>query len=273
VSVVKCESQDKQFNKVTTLKALEQTDSFLVGTNTGLIQLYKMDHTAYREGKNLGVSQLRTFRKANSEIKKIESMSNDMSEAIFVYVTSMGEIVVEDIRSRSPAIQFSVGKERGLVTSMIQRSNSLSTCISTMNGYCVVYDLRCNLISNVFQLLSPEDQPLPIFSMANFKRVTALEGVEPVDMIGLGFQSNNNEVGFWNFNDLNENINPCLYLVCSDKKDIIIQNPRLKSLYKIEQVPDTISLPLVQEFLEHTRGPLLVRFRGEPPTTRPDRVP
>jgi hypothetical protein len=56
-----------------------------------------------------------------------------------------------------------------------------------MNGYCMVYDLRCNLISNVFQLLGPDDHPLPIFSMANFKRETFLEGVDPTELVAIGF--------------------------------------------------------------------------------------
>lgn len=105
-----------------------------------------------------------------------------------------------------------------------------------MNGYCLVYDLRCNLISNVFQLLSPDDYPLPIYTMANFKRASILDGVDQTDLVAIGFQSNYNEVGFWNLNDLNENLNPCIFLNCSDKRDIIIQNPRLKSFYKNEQV-------------------------------------
>lgn len=59
-------------------------------------------------------------------------------------------------------------------------------------------------------------------TMTNMKRVAVLEGVEATDLIALGFQSNYNEVGFWNYNDLNENINPTLYLACSDKKDVMI---------------------------------------------------
>lgn len=107
--------------------------------------MYKLD------GQNRAVSQLRTFRKANSEIKKIESLSSDLNELTFVYVTSMGDIVVEDIRSKNPAIKFQVGKERGLVSSMIVKpGNSPSTVISTLNGYSLVYELRSNLISNVF---------------------------------------------------------------------------------------------------------------------------
>ena len=98
-----------------------------------------------------------------------------------------------------------------------------------------MYDLRCNLISNVFQLLNADDQPLPIFSMANFNRINTLEGVEATELTAIGFQSNNNEVGFWNLNDLNEFVNPSIYLTCTDKKNVIIQNPKLRNLYKSEQ--------------------------------------
>lgn len=93
-----------------------------------------------------------------------------------------------------------------------------------------MYDMRCNLISNVFQLLSADDHPLPILSMQNLKKTSNLDGVEHSDLLAIGFQSNNNEVGFWNLNDLNENVNPSIYLMCSDKRDVIIQNPRLKNL-------------------------------------------
>jgi hypothetical protein len=40
-----------------------------------------------------------------------------------VYVTSFGDIVVEDTRSPKGGNHFSIGKERGLVTSMIKRGS------------------------------------------------------------------------------------------------------------------------------------------------------
>lgn len=58
--------------------------------------------------------------------------------------------------------------------------------------------------------------------MANFNRVNTFEGVEATELTAIGFQSNNNEVGFWNLSDLNEYVNPSMYLVCTDKKNVII---------------------------------------------------
>ena len=225
INVVK--SEEKLTHKVLAVRPIEFTDSFLVGTNTGFVELYKVDARS-----NASISQQGRFNRApNGEVRHIETIS----ESVFVYVTSSGHIVVEDIRSQRSPANFSVGKERGLVSSMVQRNSTQSTCISTLNGYCLVYDIRCNLISNVFQLMSPDDDPLPILTMANMKRISNLDGVEPTDLLALGFQSNHNEVGFWNLNDLNENVNPAIYLACSDKKEVIIQNPRLKNLYKNEQ--------------------------------------
>lgn len=44
VSIVKCvEGAEKINHKVVALKSLEFSDSFLVGTNTGFIELYKID--------------------------------------------------------------------------------------------------------------------------------------------------------------------------------------------------------------------------------------
>jgi hypothetical protein len=112
-AMVKCvKNEDKLSHKVLTIKPIEQTDSFLVGTNTGFVELYKMDHGA--------VQQSGCFNRAPSgEVRKIESLRNELNEAVFVYVTSSGHIVVEDIRSPKNASHFSVGKERGLVSTMV----------------------------------------------------------------------------------------------------------------------------------------------------------
>lgn len=66
------------FNKVTALKAIEGTDGFVVGTNTGFVALYKEKH------------QTGTFKKAESEVVKIESLKSEFSDQVFVYITNSG---------------------------------------------------------------------------------------------------------------------------------------------------------------------------------------
>lgn len=57
VTTVKCGGDaEKQNHKVLALKSLEFSDSFLVGTNTGLIELHKLDHLNAKKGLNAGVS-------------------------------------------------------------------------------------------------------------------------------------------------------------------------------------------------------------------------
>lgn len=85
------------FDKVTALKSIEGSDNFVVGTNNGYVSLYKGD------------SQASTFKKADSEIIKIESLRNELSDSVLVYVTNTGNLSVEDTRCRN-AMKFQVGK-------------------------------------------------------------------------------------------------------------------------------------------------------------------
>ncbi|CAD8127528.1 unnamed protein product [Paramecium sonneborni] len=216
VAQIKISKGDVQ-SRVSALCALEGTDSFLVGTNTGSVSLYKNDcHTS-------------TFLKGDSEIRKIVDQENT-----FMYVTEKGTLKIEDIRSRNGQ-SFNIGRQRGLVSSMVHDNNT--TLIGTINGYLILYDIRSTMIVNLFQLLNHDDQALPIFSLAFMNRVSQFEGMsnDSQKLVGIGYQSNNNEVGFWDLNKQNEDLNPALFLYCSDKKHPIIETPRLQSVLKSEQ--------------------------------------
>lgn len=113
------------------------------------------------------------------EIRCLESFRNE-NDKCFLYATSKGEIGVRDIRSKSIALCNNIGKERGLISSMVLApgfsTNSQSTAvISTLNGYCLMYDLRCNLLSHNYLLLNTEEQALPIVSMSNFYRYANID--------------------------------------------------------------------------------------------------
>ena len=58
VCCIKCvASEEKLTHKVLTVKPIEFTDSFLVGTNTGFVELYKVDHGTSRPSMSTGVAQ------------------------------------------------------------------------------------------------------------------------------------------------------------------------------------------------------------------------
>ena len=86
-------------------------------------------------------------------MKAIQTLNNEHNDKCFIYVTLKGEIGVKDIRSKMPAITYNIGKERGLISSMILSKFSGGTesaVISTLNGYCLIYDIRSNVLSNIF---------------------------------------------------------------------------------------------------------------------------
>jgi phosphoinositide-3-kinase regulatory subunit 4 len=70
-----------------------------------------------------------------------------------MYVTEKGTLTIEDPRSRS-ALRFNIGRQRGLVSSMVQMPNQYTTLIGTINGYLILYDIRSTLIVNLFQLIN-----------------------------------------------------------------------------------------------------------------------
>jgi hypothetical protein len=65
--------------------------------------------------------------------------------------------------------------------------------IGTINGYLLTYDIRCNLLSSVYQLMS-DNQSLPILSMYN----VPMDSNETEQLISICYPSKNYE--FCNFN-------------------------------------------------------------------------
>lgn len=90
----------------------------------------------------------------DGEVKSIQTLNNEFNDKCFIYATLKGEVGVKDIRSKTPAITYNIGKERGLISSMIlSKFNNQpveSAVISTLNGYCLIYDIRSNVLSNIF---------------------------------------------------------------------------------------------------------------------------
>ncbi|CAD8193085.1 unnamed protein product [Paramecium octaurelia] len=239
-------------SRISALCALEGTDSFVVGTNTGSVSLYTNDrHTS-------------TFLKGDSEIRKIVDQENT-----FMYVTEKGTLKIEDIRSRNGQ-SFNIGRQRGLVSSMVH--DNYTTLIGTINGYLILYDIRSTMIVNLFQLLNHDDQALPIFSLAYMNRVSQFEGMnsDSSKLVGIGYQSNNNEVGFWDLNKQNEDLNPALFLYCSDKKHPIIETPRLQSVLKSEQFinhNNNLSTQCHYDFLNKSYQVDLISYLKDPLTS------
>ena len=56
------------------------------------------------------------------EVRKIENLRMD-DERCFIYVTSKGEIGVQDFRSKDATLRFNCGRERGTISTMLVANN------------------------------------------------------------------------------------------------------------------------------------------------------
>lgn len=56
------------------------------------------------------------------EVKKIENLRLD-DERCFIYVTSKGEIGVQDFRNKESTLRFNCGMERGAISTMLVANN------------------------------------------------------------------------------------------------------------------------------------------------------
>jgi len=99
--------------------------------------------------------------------------------------------------------------------------------VATLNGYLMLYDIRCNLIYNVFQLSDHDSKPLPIISLAHLPR--SQNHLNPdIELINIGFGSNNHELGFWNvINASQDYLNPMVYFVSTYEENPIFKIPFL----------------------------------------------
>ncbi|CAK94332.1 unnamed protein product (macronuclear) [Paramecium tetraurelia] len=216
-------NEQRQIEKVTALRFLEGTESFIVGTNSGQVSQYRAD------------LRVTTFPQADSGIRRIVDYDN-----AFCYVTEKGSLVLEDIRSRSSQY-LGVNKKCGLATSLIH--DNYKTLLSTLNGYLILYDNRCMMLMNIYQLVSKNDQPLPIFNMCEMNRNSLLEGINSNSdkLVGIGYQSLHNEVAFFDIKMNRNSINPSLFLHCSQNKNVQMEMPKLKSVLNVEQIVNEVN--------------------------------
>lgn len=59
----------------------------------------------------------------NGEVKKIENFKQE-NEKCFIYITHKGELGIEDLRSKNPALKLNCGMERGSISSMKISNNA-----------------------------------------------------------------------------------------------------------------------------------------------------
>ena len=129
------------------------------GTSKGQIRIFQIERMRGKGGFELN----RSSRAENStellkysvggEISKLITFKNQNSNECFCFVTAEGVLGIQDIRSRAKTMTYNIGKERGIPRCLAFSPMGPSLLIGTLDGYVLTYDIRCNLISNIRQLL------------------------------------------------------------------------------------------------------------------------
>ncbi|KRX03780.1 WD40-repeat-containing domain [Pseudocohnilembus persalinus] len=261
--------------KIKTVKTIEDSTSILYGTDKGIMDLIRVDYMEdymSQKAQNKSSMQTKVQRyRVDGEIKAIETFKNDLQDKCFMYCTSKGEIGIKDIRQKSNAATYSIGPERGLISSLLLRPYSgtgMSAIIGTLNGYCLTYDIRCNMVSTFSQLVDSNDQPLPIMSMSNFYKYVNVDTMESFnDLVAISYASNNNEVAFFNL-DTTQTQQASIYMLSTNDQNEIYKSPQLKVLNEKEgsySLKDMFNYNFIPNFtnqvdvLQYLKDPLVIK--------------
>jgi len=238
VITVKNEKLQEEFgsrSKIKTLKFLDE-ESLIAGTDTGILELHQIEGTGQEGESNVKSSSCTARWEVDGEIKAIQPLilGGNLREKSFIYVTHKGELGIQDIREKGPSVKFNLGKERGMISTMIASAMDYTVVIGTQRGHVLLYDIRTNLLTSMYQLSSEA----PILSFANYNPLSPGAPVTSQDsLIGISFGSDYHEVGFWNFSDFNKvNKNPEIYLYSSLNSGAECSPSYLKDVTKSESV-------------------------------------
>eukprot|EP00330_Aristerostoma_sp_ATCC50986_P000575 CAMPEP_0114580172 /NCGR_PEP_ID=MMETSP0125-20121206/4511_1 /TAXON_ID=485358 ORGANISM="Aristerostoma sp., Strain ATCC 50986" /NCGR_SAMPLE_ID=MMETSP0125 /ASSEMBLY_ACC=CAM_ASM_000245 /LENGTH=293 /DNA_ID=CAMNT_0001771575 /DNA_START=3547 /DNA_END=4428 /DNA_ORIENTATION=+ len=151
-----------------------------------------------------------------------------------MYVTHKGELGIQDLNDKGVSMKFDLGRERGMISTMLMSAMDYTVVIGTYGGSILLYDIRANLITNIYQL----NREAPILSLCNYHPLRPGNPVSAQDtLIGCSFGSDYHEVGFWNFNEFNRDAkNPDYYLFSSPNPSVECSPAYLKDYTQYESL-------------------------------------
>ena len=150
-------SQVSQNRKVSTLRMLENTTSFAVGTDEGKVQIYRMESTPSRQTHDLlPIKSICT--KNEGGIAASLSYNTSTNENVLLYATEKGFLHIHDLRVEKDVGRSEIGNQRGLLSCMSFGHDENNVFIGTLGGYVPLYDMRFSIISNVYK--HTKDSPI-----------------------------------------------------------------------------------------------------------------
>ena len=152
------------------------------------------------------------------EVQKIVTLKNHQQNECFCYVTAEGNLGIQDIRVKSKTLTCSIGRERGLPRSLAYSPNANNVLIGTVDGYLLSYDVRCNIISNILQLGS-EQQNISITGI--YPAPASILGNNLGYIYALTYPSKNYELSYFNIYDDHKEFFPLKHFTSADSNSII----------------------------------------------------
>jgi WD40 repeat protein len=150
--------------KITTISMLENTYSFAVGSEKGEINIFRIDYLSKRKGYGALETIKRIEVPEEGDVISSLNFINFFSENMLMYITQKGFLHIHDLRVKKDVVTSELGCQRGLVSCMCLGKEENSVFIGTLGGYIVLYDLRFNLTSNVYQ----HSKSAPIHCLTSF---------------------------------------------------------------------------------------------------------
>lgn len=146
---IKDYNSDKNSEIEYKMACLIDYNSFIVGTNNGRIEMYKLDFS------NNSNYKIYSSWESEGEYGNITSLLDGFKLSIennLIYSTTKGFIKNIDIRGPSESSSTFIGNHRGIIScSEMLPNNSYTILFGTYGGYMFEFDLRLNSIINTWR--------------------------------------------------------------------------------------------------------------------------
>jgi len=122
--------------RITSIKFLDNSYSFGIGTNKGTLEIYRID--------SLGIRKVREVLTDNEG----GIVNCSTYEGVIIYATQYGGIHVHDVRVKDNINGLNIDGKQGFITSGCIGHDS-NYFVGSVNGYILNYDIRFNLVTSV----------------------------------------------------------------------------------------------------------------------------
>ena len=176
-----------------------------------------------------GTSLIRTLNANEGEIVSVHHFTSDVA-SIVTYATQKGGVHGWDLRMPQEVFKYSIRPELGYITSMSIGPDKNWICLGTSRGYLSLWDVRYNLVSQVWKHSSNS----PIHRLASCKAIRSnnqnFSGIPSTEGAYLFVAAGENETAVFGLPEAGECLKCFRSLSLDDNKAPIAPLPYLESI-------------------------------------------